>query len=211
MLYAIDISNKRKEGSIDLQERVKRMLLQLGMTNVEFEIQIEHNIREEGEDLLEYDGKKYKYSSKGIDDIEFMISPNQGEPLKSLIKIASGGELSRIVLALKSVLVEKDKITTMIFDEIDAGIGGKVALAVAKTLKDLGDRKQIICITHLPQIASAGTRNFLIHKEVVEGRTISSIAHLGEENKINEIARMLSGNITDVSLDHAKELIISMQ
>lgn len=208
---SMKISDKRREGSIILQERVKKELLQLGMNDVEFEIMIEHKVADDQTDVIEYGGKNYKYNEKGIDDIEYLISPNKGEPLKSLIKIASGGELSRIVLALKSVLVEKDSVTTMIFDEIDAGIGGKVALAVARTLKTLGGHKQIICITHLPQIASAGSRNFLILKDVVNERTITTIEHVSEEKKVNEIARMLSGQITDVSLDHAKELIISMQ
>ena len=107
--------------------------------------------------------------------------------------------------------MENDIINTMIFDEIDAGIGGKVAIAVGKSIKKLAEYKQIICITHLPQIASAGKRNFLIQKNVVGERTIAMIELLDKDKKINEIARMLSGHITEVSLKHANELIISME
>ncbi|MCK4796860.1 MAG: DNA repair protein RecN [Spirochaetes bacterium] len=210
---ALSISTKRKQGSVTLENRVKEELLRLGMDNVNFKIKIEFvNIdNSNNNDYIEHDGKRIKYSSKGIDNVEFLISPNKGEPLKSLIKIASGGELSRIILALKSVLVENDIINTMIFDEIDAGIGGKVAIAVGKSIKKLAEYKQIICITHLPQIASAGKRNFLIQKNVVGERTIAMIELLDKDKKINEIARMLSGHITEVSLKHANELIISME
>lgn len=148
-----------------------------------------------------------KYQSNGIDKVEFLISPNKGEPPKSLIKIASGGELSRIILSLKKVLASDDSIATMIFDEIDSGIGGMTALSVATALKELSDQKQLVCITHLPQIAAGGTYNFTISKSVEDGRTSSKINKIDDELKIKEIARMLSGQITDTSLQHARELI----
>jgi len=208
---AAEISRKRVSGKMILENKVKEELNYLAMKNVEFKINIENIMVNNEEDGINFNNKKIKYYFNGIDVVEFLISPNKGEPLKSLIKIASGGELSRIVLALKSVLVEDDLIKTMIFDEIDAGIGGKVAISVGNSLKRLSDYKQIICITHLPQIASAGLKNFLIQKKVIGDRTISLIEVLNKENKINEIARMLSGNITEISIKHAIELINSMQ
>jgi DNA repair protein RecN (Recombination protein N) len=207
---ASNISKKRREGALVLEKKVKEELMYLAMNNVEFKINIEF-IELDNDDGILLNNKKLKYSEDGIDDVEFLISPNKGEPLKSLIKIASGGELSRIILALKSVLVENDNIHTMIFDEIDAGIGGKVALSVGKSLKRISNYKQIICITHLPQIAACGSKNFLISKKISGDRTITSIEVLDKNNKIKEIARMLSGNITNVSLEHAKELIYNME
>lgn len=209
---ATAVSHKRKEGALILEEKVKNELRALEMSNVDFKINFELVEAADDDDIcLEYEGKRIKYIYRGIDAVEFLISPNLGEPLKKLIKIASGGELSRIILALKSVLVENDTVSTMIFDEIDVGIGGKVALSVGSSLKKLANHKQIICITHLPQIAACGDRNYFINKEVVDDRTVSSFAVLDADNKIKEVARMLSGNITDVSLDHARELIETMK
>lgn len=217
MNLSFSISKKRKDGSHILEEKVKHELRTLAMNDVEFAINIaeltilEGNESEQESDLFEYKGKKYKITNRGIDSVEFLISPNKGEPLKSLIKIASGGELSRIILALKTVLVENDTVKTMIFDEIDAGIGGKVGLSVGRSLKNLSKYKQMICITHLPQIAAGGTKNFLIKKNVVGDRTISTIEELDGNSKVAEIARMISGHITDVSLNHAKELIKELE
>ncbi len=213
LLKALVISKKREDGAMILERKVKEQLNFLAMNNIEFNIKIERIlINDENENVfLVLNGNKIKYNINGIDTVEFLISPNKGEPLKSLIKIASGGELSRIILALKSILVENDFITTMIFDEIDAGIGGKVGISVGKALMKLGKYKQIICITHLAQIAAGGFRNFLIQKKVYDNRTVSTIEILKNEGKINEIARMLSGQITEISLNHAKELIKSME
>jgi len=206
---AMNLSEKRKNGSESLENKVKNELIELGMDKVEFKIKIE--FEETENDFLSLNSKKIKYKSNGIDDVEFLISPNKGEPLKSLIKIASGGELSRIILSLKTVLSENDTIDTMIFDEIDSGIGGKVALSVAKSLKKLSNNKQLICITHLAQIASCGDKNFLISKSVTNDRTTTTINEIEENDKINEIARMLSGQISQSSLNHAEELINSMK
>ena len=209
---AYNISRKRNDGKTQLEKRVKEELIFLSMPSVEFSVNLEiANAEDNSDDYLVFQNKKIKYYPTGIDNVEFMISPNKGEPLKSLIKIASGGELSRIILALKSILFEKDGITTMIFDEIDAGIGGRVALSVAESLKRLGKYKQIICITHLPQIASAGSRNFRIKKDIVNDRTLSTIDSLDKDMKVKEIARMLAGTVTETSIIHANELISSME
>jgi DNA repair protein RecN (Recombination protein N) len=206
---SINISKKRREGALSLENKVKNELIHLGMEKVEFKVKID--LEESETDFIILNNKKIKYKQNGIDDVEFLISPNKGEPLKSLIKIASGGELSRIIISLKTVLAEKDSIETMIFDEIDTGIGGKVALSVGKSLKNLSAKKQLICITHLAQIAASGEKNFLIQKNVINSRTVTSIDSLNENDKIKEIARMLSGQITEVSLNHAKEVIESLK
>lgn len=205
METAIVISKKRREGALILAEKVKEELRELGMDKVDFKIKID--VEDTENDYIIFNNRKLRFKDNGVDDVEFLISPNLGEPLKPLLKIASGGELSRIILSLKTVLSENDTIETMIFDEIDVGIGGKVALSVAKTLRKLAEKKQIICITHLPQIASGGTRNFMIQKNVVGERTVTTLTSLNDDEKINEIARMLSGHITETSLIHAKELI----
>ncbi|HOL58194.1 MAG TPA: DNA repair protein RecN [Spirochaetota bacterium] len=204
---AMDISKNRKEAALILENKVKEVLIKLGMEKVDFKINF---TIEENENGIECQNKKIRFFENGIDIVEFLISPNKGEPLKSLIKIASGGELSRIILALKSVLCKSDTVETMIFDEIDVGIGGKVAISVSKELKNISQFKQIICITHLAQIAANSDNHFFINKKVVNERTVTSIVKLDDESKIKEIARMLSGNVTDLSQLHAKELINSL-
>ena len=197
---AFEISAIRNEKKIILENKIKNELQCLGMSDAVFEIKIEQEKTENS--LFEY-----KMFSNGIDKVEYLISPNKGEPVKPLTKIASGGELSRIILSLKSILGKDDSVKTMIFDEIDVGIGGKVALYVSNKIKELSKEKQIICITHLPQIAAGGDKNFLIHKESDNTRTISFIKELDKTGKIDEIARMLSGTITDASRLHAMELL----
>lgn len=197
---AFEISTIRNEKKIILEDKIKNELQGLGMSDAVFEIKIEQEKTENS--LFEY-----KMFSNGIDKVEYLISPNKGEPVKPLTKIASGGELSRIILSLKSILGKDDSVKTMIFDEIDVGIGGKVALYVSNKIKELSKEKQIICITHLPQIAAGGDKNFLIHKESDNTRTISFIKELDKTGKIDEIARMLSGTITDASRLHAMELL----
>lgn len=197
---ALEISSIRSEKKSILESKIKNELYGLGMADAVFEIKIE---QEKSENSL----FEYKMFSNGIDKVEYLISPNKGEPVKPLTKIASGGELSRIILALKSILGKDDSVKTMIFDEIDVGIGGKVALYVSNKIRELAKEKQIICITHLPQIAAGGDKNFLIRKESGSERTISFIKELSRNEKIDEIARMLSGTITETSRSHAVELL----
>jgi DNA repair protein RecN (Recombination protein N) len=137
-----------------------------------------------------------------------MIAPNVGEELKPLASIASGGELSRVVLALKAILAETDAVETVVFDEVDAGIGGVTAEVVGRKLSELAQHHQIICITHLPQIAKFGEHHFSISKQVADGRTKTAIEPLGEKDRYREIARMLGGEkITATTLEHARELL----
>jgi DNA repair protein RecN (Recombination protein N) len=206
---AVALSAKRVAGARQLELKVKQELSRLSMDKVEFSVSVIRTPGESGSVVI--DGQSVKYGPNGIDSVEFMISPNLGEPLKSLSRIASGGELSRIILALKTVLSQSDDIETMIFDEIDSGIGGKVAVSVGHALRLLSTRKQILCITHLPQIAAAGSAIFSINKSVVSDRTVTAITNLGPGEQKKEIARMLSGHITENSLQHAEELLSSMK
>jgi DNA repair protein RecN (Recombination protein N) len=144
----------------------------------------------------------------GIDRAEFMIAPNVGEALKPLSEIASGGELSRIVLSLKALLAGSDSVETIVFDEVDAGIGGGVAEVVGRKMASLSRHHQIICITHLPQIAKFGDHHFRISKQVSGGRTKTVISPLAEKERIEEIARMLGGEeITRATIAHAREML----
>ncbi len=146
-------------------------------------------------------------TATGIDSLEFLFSANRGEMVKPLGKVASGGELSRIMLAMKTVLREVDDIPVVVYDEVDAGIGGKTAGTVASRLKEAGAKRQVLCITHLPQIAALGDTHLLIEKSSDKNSTEVSVRELSGKERTGEIARMLSGSITDASLKHARELL----
>ncbi|HVP35481.1 MAG TPA: DNA repair protein RecN [Terriglobales bacterium] len=203
---SILLSDKRKEKGSELSKKIKKELSFLGMERCDFEAKITK--REDENGLLEIEGKRYYVDEKGMDQVELYVSPNPGEELKPLAKIASGGEISRIMLALKSVLAKSDQIPTMIFDEVDVGIGGEIAEAVGKRMKTLSSTHQIICITHLQQIASQADFHFRVYKEVSKNRTLTKIKLLSREERIKEIARMIGGKkISDLSLEHAEEMI----
>ena len=147
-------------------------------------------------------------SSQGMDSVEFMISPNTGEALRPLAKIASGGELSRVMLAIKSSMAKKQPLPTMVFDEIDVGVGGKTAYMIGKKMHSLSESSQIICITHLAQIASQANMHFYIHKLETDGRTSVSIDRVNGEERVREVARMLAGaHISDTVMQHAREML----
>ena len=149
--------------------------------------------------------QKNNFNEDGLDEVEFFIKTNMGEEAKPLTKIASGGEMSRIMLAIKSVLAETDNIDVMVFDEIDTGISGKAANSVADLLSNMGEH-QILCISHLPNIAAAADHNYFISKKAEDGRTKTNIKYLNEKEVINEIARISSGEINEVSIKYASEL-----
>lgn len=187
------LSGIRGKSAIELGDRLKRALYELNFEDVQFEIQV----RPQPE----------HYSAEGYDDVEFMISTNKGERLKPLSQVASGGELSRIMLAFKTVLADKDEIASLIFDEIDTGISGKTAWKVSEKLGILGRNHQIICITHLPQIAAMSDVHFLIEKGAKDGRTVTTIKRIAEEDDLRELARMLGGaEITEAALENAREM-----
>jgi DNA repair protein RecN (Recombination protein N) len=144
----------------------------------------------------------------GWDRIEFYFSANPGEPSRPLVKVASGGELSRLMLAMKCLLAKKDMVDTVIFDEVDAGIGGEAAEAVARKIKELATHHQVFCITHLPQIAARGCQHFQVAKVVDEGRTQSTVIRLSNDHRVQELARMLAGDsVTEQTHAWAKELL----
>ena len=152
--------------------------------------------------------KKGKYTKNGADEVEFYISANAGETVKPLAKIASGGELSRVMLAIQNVLLDINDVDTLIFDEIDTGISGRAADKVGIVLKKVANNRQVICITHLAQIAANADTHFLIEKSINDNRTYTSLTRLDYEGRINEIARIMSGtDITQNLYNSAKELL----
>lgn len=185
------MNEKREKYGIILSEKINNELKDLEMPNACFSIKIE---------------KEASFNINGNDKIEFAISPNIGEESKELIKIASGGEMSRIMLAIKTVLADIDEVPILVFDEIDTGISGKAAKAVAEKMKIISNKHQTLCITHLPAIAAQGKNNFYIYKEVTNGKTRTKIKKLNEQEIIFEIARISNGDITDVAIENAKEL-----
>jgi DNA repair protein RecN (Recombination protein N) len=198
---AAELTRKRGASAKDLEKKVEAELGHLGMKKTTFSV---HISGESGGDTL--DGRKL--GPRGGDRVEFLISPNPGEEPKPLAKIASGGELSRIMLALKTILMEGDEIPTLVFDEVDAGIGGAVAEEVGKKLKRIASKHQVFCITHLAQIASMATSHYGVSKSVKKDRTSTEVRLLDAKERVDEIARMLGGKtITDATIKHAEEII----
>ncbi len=203
---ARDLSEARKKAAAKLETEVIALLLQIGMPKTRFRVNMEW--QEETDGVFRQDGKNFFGDERGVDQIEFYISPNPGEEFKPLIKIASGGEISRIMLALKNILAEIDHIPLLIFDEIDAGVSGRVALAVGKSIRKLADSHQIISITHLPQIASFGNSHFRVEKFVEKGRTFTSVVSLEHDRRVEEIARLIAGEqISEAILQSARQLL----
>jgi DNA repair protein RecN (Recombination protein N) len=204
---ATTLSAKRKEKAEILAGRVENELAALKMPRTQFEVSFQ-TLPAEGNANPYLIVEKNAVHESGIDHVSFLIAPNIGEPLKDLSSIVSGGELSRIVLALKAILAQTESVETIVFDEVDAGIGGSVAEVVGKKLSVLAGRHQIICITHLPQIAKFGDHHFSISKHVSDGRTKTLIKRLNGEERVREIARMLGGEkITKATVDHAREML----
>ena len=191
--YSLKMNKIRNKYALKLSEEINNELKELEMKNASFSIKIEFS-------------EEHKFNANGLDKIEFMISTNTGESEKSLIKIASGGEMSRIMLAIKTVLADVDKVPVLIFDEIDTGISGVAANATGDKIRRISKNHQVICVTHLATIAAKGDYNYFICKEVENGKTHTKINVLNEEETVKEIARIASGNVTEISLNHAREL-----
>ncbi len=190
-----ELSNLRKKFARKLTDSIHAELKELYMQKTVFEVRIE---------------SEEKFVSKtGLDNVEFYISTNPGEPLKPLSKIASGGELSRIMLALKSIFSKHQEVTSIIFDEVDTGVSGRVAQAIAEKIHHVSVDSQVLCISHLPQVAAMADTHLYITKEMQDGRTKTKVTPLSEEEKVKEIGRMISGaEITDLTKEHAKELLL---
>ncbi len=203
---AVALAEKREKTAKELKNNVEKELKDLSMGNVQFGLRFDYEPDDGG--FVSFRDRKVRLTSTGLGRIEFLFSPNPGEELRPMAKIISGGELSRVMLALKSILNEQDSIPVMIFDEVDVGIGGKVAEKVGQKLKKLAATKQVFCITHLPQIAGMASAHYLVEKDVRKNRTRSSIRKLTYEERVEEIARMSGGEkITQATLKHAKEMI----
>ena len=198
---AKELTKQRGSAARELEKKVEAELGHLGMKKTAFVVKI---VQEPGDDTA--DG--LRAGPRGADTVEFLISPNPGEEPRPLAKIASGGELSRIMLALKTILIEGDPIPTLVFDEVDAGIGGAVAEEVGRKLKRIAGRRQVFCITHLPQIACMASSHYGVAKAVRKDRTSTEVRLLERAERVDEIARMLGGRtITDATIRHAEEMI----
>ena len=195
LAQARKISDKRKRAARELATKVKRELDALGMPKATFEVRVDRRPDEE-------------LTATGLDDVEFMFSANPGEPPKPLKDVASGGEISRVMLALKTVLAEADDIPTLVFDEIDAGVGGAMARTLGAKLAEVARSHQVICITHLPRIAATANHHIRVTKESEAGRMVTHITTLDKEERIKEIATLLDGRkLSKISLQHARELL----
>ena len=191
--YAETLTARRKDTAEQVAEQIETALRDMEMKDARFHIQID---------------EKYDWTADGKDKVEFLISANAGESLKPLAKIASGGEMSRVMLALKTVLVDADDIGTFIFDEIDTGVSGRTARKVGEKMRFLGGKRQILCITHLPQIAAMADSHFLIEKESDGEETTTKVTPLTEEGSVGEVARLMGGSdVTETTLAAARELI----
>ncbi len=191
--HSSSLSGMRRKIAKILEEKVKTELSQLNMSNVDFKVDFK---------------RTSQFTPQGFDKIEFLISTNPGEELKSLSKIVSGGEMSRIMLAFKSILAYLDKIPTLIFDEIDTGISGRTGQIVGEKIYNISKNHQVICISHLPQIAALADSHFVINKVSKSNRTITEITKLSHEERVEEMARLLGGvNLTKTTLKHASEMI----
>jgi DNA repair protein RecN (Recombination protein N) len=190
------LSAKRTDAAQRLTKLVGKELSALKMASVRFLVQVTPS------------GPEELFGPDGGDRVQFLLSTNAGEPLKPMSRVASGGELSRVMLALKSVLTDVDQVPVLIFDEIDTGVGGAVAATIGKRLRELGRNHQVLCITHLPQVASQAQHHFSVQKSEVKGRTAVTVRSLAGLNREGEIARMLGGErITQTTRSAAAELI----
>jgi len=197
---AQNLSLLRKKQALKLAKQIEKEIGNLGMKKAQFTIRIDTTSPDPNQ--------LHKLRALGVDEIEFLISPNPGEDLKPLRRIASGGELSRIMLVLKTIGKDSERFKTLIFDEIDSGIGGKTAEFVARKLKELATHNQVICITHLPQIASFATHHFKIEKDIVDKRTFTKVRKLTYKERIEEIARLTAGShISEAALQNAREML----
>ncbi|MFC1568645.1 DNA repair protein RecN [bacterium] len=201
------LSKNRNETAVKLSKDIIKILMDLGLAHGELKINIHQKEMIEGP--VQWNGKNYSASIKGMDQAEFLISLNPGEDPKPLRYVASGGEISRIMLAIKTILASTDNVPILVFDEIDTGISGRIARVVGKNLKHVSEKHQIICITHLPQIASLGDIHFTVEKEMDDGRTRTTLRQLNDDDRVIEIAKLLGGEtITETTLENAKELLL---
>jgi DNA repair protein RecN (Recombination protein N) len=196
------LSRKRRSAARDLEKKMQSELGELAMEKTRFKVQFQPDVAGDDDAAV--------WTERGLETAEFLISPNPGEELRGLARIASGGELSRMLLALKSVATEDDpeEGKTLVFDEVDAGIGGRVAEVVGRKLRAIAERHQVLCVTHLPQIASMADSHYVVRKRVERGRTITDVRPLADAERVEEVARMLGGEtVTETARRHAREMV----
>jgi DNA repair protein RecN (Recombination protein N) len=207
------LSTRRRMAAAELAAAMERQLEDLSMKRARFTVALRHEPDAAGVPAPAIGERpagpveRVAFGPTGIDRVEFLIAPNPGEPFKPLARIASGGETSRLMLALKSILSAADDVPTLIFDEIDAGISGRVGQVVGEKLWQLGRRHQVICVTHLPQMAALGDTHFRVAKKLVKGRTTTQVERLNPEGRIEEIAQMLGGNTNTPARANAADLV----
>jgi DNA repair protein RecN (Recombination protein N) len=198
------LSDRRREQAALMSHAIEAELLDLQMSGTRF--QVDFQTRPDPNGIPMEDGQRVAFDASGLERVEFLIAPNPGEGFKPLVKIASGGETSRLMLALKNVLASADLIPTLIFDEIDQGIGGRVGTVVGQKLWGLAQKHQVLCVTHLPQLAAFGIQHFHVEKVVEEGRTLTRVRELSGENRLLELAQML-GRVSEGTMKSAREIL----
>jgi DNA repair protein RecN (Recombination protein N) len=202
------LSERRKAAAGDMEGLIETELADLRMSGARFRVYFQHETDAQGIALA--DGSRVAYSPNGLERVEFLIAPNPGEGFKPLVKIASGGETSRLMLALQNVLAGADQVPTLIFDEIDQGIGGRVGTVVGEKLWSLARHHQVLCITHLPQLAAFGEQHFRVEKQVELGRTTTQVTAMQGEPRIVELAQMM-GEVSEGTLHSARELVENVE
>jgi len=196
------LSRERHEAAASFEKRVEGELKLLAMEKTRFQVRFTPD-RPPADDA-----SPQGWTERGLEQAEFLLSPNPGEELRPLARIASGGELSRILLALKSVASLDATGLTLVFDEVDAGIGGRVADVVGRKLKGIAGRHQVLCVTHLPQVASLADHHFAVEKRVERGRTLTEVRALSASERVEEVARMLGGEtVSEAARRHARDLV----
>ncbi len=201
------LSLRRREAAIKLETALETELMDLSMAGAKFKVDFAQRPSDQGVQLS--DGRQVAFDANGLEHVEFLVAPNPGEGLKPLVKIASGGETSRLMLAIKNVLAQADKVPTLIFDEIDQGIGGRVGSVVGRKLWELARRHQVLCVTHLPQLAAFGDQHLRVLKQIKDGRTETQVVALASEDRLIELAQMM-GEVTDGTRQSARELLDSV-
>jgi DNA repair protein RecN (Recombination protein N) len=207
-----ELSARRRKVIPQLSKSVSKQLADLGFKQSKFDVALATDAV--GDEVTSLKPEKSQslltsaamMKQTGFDTVEFQFAPNPGEPAKPLRAIASSGELARVMLALKTVLAAEDEIPVLVFDEVDANVGGETANAVGEKMRQIADKRQVLCITHLPQVAAAGTAHYVVTKQVKEGRTISEISLLNKKERVIELTRMLGGQ-TDAARKHAEAML----
>jgi DNA repair protein RecN (Recombination protein N) len=203
---AAELSAARSRASDDLASAIESELAELNMSGARFQVRLTQD--EDPHGVPYSDGRRVAFDGNGVDRVEFFIAPNLGEELKPVVRVVSGGETARIMLALKTILVAADQVPTLIFDEVDAGLSGQTAVTVGRKIAQLARERQILCVTHLPQIAAFADQHLSVRKRAVGGRTITDVHALGPEDRVTELASMIGGGVGRATADaHARDAL----